>query len=167
MLNYTKYTILYHDKYRTCPLIFHLPSPDVFSGPFATPQEDGFSSLRLHRFMRLNSSTAQQLNTFHNRRKMAKDQKEQMRKMDENGAMFRKSWQPCSPIWVVDLPVTLERNETRWGGGLLVLNFRDEHCTTLASIYLCLTLLHARVCVYARSMVTTYEVFKSGLHKAK
>lgn len=39
---------------------------------------------------------AQQLNkkTFHNGRKMAEDQKEQMRKMEHG----RKSWQPCSSL---------------------------------------------------------------------
>ena len=70
-------------------------------------------------------STAQQLNknTFHNGRKMAKDQKEQMRKMEQ----CRPNHGSHVPVWVVDFPVTLERNETCWGGGLLVLSFRDEH----------------------------------------
>lgn len=70
-------------------------------------------------------STAQQLNknTFHNGRKMDKDQKEQMRKMEQ----CRPNHGSHVPVWVVDFPVTLERNETCWGGGLLVLSFRDEH----------------------------------------
>lgn len=53
------------------------PSPDVFSGRFAyLLQEDGFSSLRQDRFMR-------PWNTFHNEHKMAEEQKEQMRKLEQ------------------------------------------------------------------------------------
>lgn len=63
-----------------------------FSGPFTTPQEDGFSSLRLHRFMRLNSSTAQHVSQRPQNGQRPKGADE------EKWSNAGKSWQPCSSL---------------------------------------------------------------------